>query len=450
MSIGKLVNRDNWRKYKYKGCLQYVCREFPRFVEEASEYNPRIMSATNPRTESLDHAYATDREMHFFIEVEYPNPGDRYVVDPITRPREFFHVGNLGSCKTQFKRLYQRAVDARQTIYWRVIKDGILHENDVDIDEILRPVKFPGPSDDEVREVTERNGLVSDINSSRVLSALDEQFRSGWEKEGYRPMYILSVLEKLLPPMLFRKLAQLHEMQNDVASLGSASTDGMYAVSHIVDLAYLASKICKARERVIDAGSGVGVLAIATSHLGDYPVVAVDRKGILIELGRNFARDRGFLGIDWVSKPFEEWDNVGEEDTIICYRPYDLDEKLVEITAERGNQLILFPTDFYKREEPVPGWNDTGKRMVHFKHRLQSAGRNAYLYLSGNPMFHVKNQGPRSLFAGQKSEEELRKLLKDLPNYTLLVTRQKLDLLDTDMGLDPSELILLEKPTSLK
>ena len=170
----------------------------------------------------------------------------------------------------------------------------------------------------------------------------------------------------------------------------------------------------------------------------------------MIDIGRNFARERAVNGIKWVSEPLEDWDDVEEEDTVICYRPYDLDERLVEITAERGNQLILFPTDFYRREEPVPDWNDTGKRMVHFKHRLQTAGRNAYLYLWGNPMFHVRNQGPRTLFAGRIPEEQLRKMPNDLPNYTLLVTRKKLDLPDTDMGIDPSEFIHLEKPTFVK
>jgi len=291
MSIGKLVSRDNWRKYKYKGCAHYVCREFPKFLEEASEYNPRIMSATNPRTESLEHAYATDREMHFFIEVEYPNPGNRFVIDPITKPREFFHVGSLGQCKTTFKRLYQKAVDARQTVYWRAIREGILLENDLDIDEMLRPVKFPAPPESEVIQRGQQHGLVSDINSSKVLSAIDEQFRVAWEREGYKPFFIFSVLEKLLPPILFRKLAHLHEMQNEVASLGSASTDGVSCLTHIVDLAYLASKIYDGG-RVIDAGSGVGVLAIVASQLGDYPVVAIDRKNILIDIGRNFARER--------------------------------------------------------------------------------------------------------------------------------------------------------------
>ena len=80
-----LVNRKNWKKYKYVDPMVFVVEKFPLFLEAARDYNPRIMSHSNPIAGTVEEAVANDKHFGLHIELEYPHKGNRYIIDPDTK-----------------------------------------------------------------------------------------------------------------------------------------------------------------------------------------------------------------------------------------------------------------------------------------------------------------------------------------------------------------------------
>lgn len=435
--------------------MVFVVEKFPLFLEAARDYNPRIMSHSNPRAETVEEAVANDRHFGLHIELEYPNKGDRYIIDPDTKRRDWFFVGNVKDCQTSLRPYYFRAVEAKNTIYWQEIARRIRAIYSFDINELMNPThpKFSHIDDTELLRLMTEEGVISEVNSSVVLSAIDPEFRAAWGVENKRPLYLTELLEKLLPPLLVRRLGELNQKQFAAVYLmrGQMPHDGIEQVGHILDLVYLAKYIHEDDGRIIDACCGTGVVAIVASQLTGHHIIAIDKQQPFITFGREFAHKNGIRVIEWKAQYFEKWaSKLRRNDMVIAYKPAYADERIVEETARVGNNLILFPSETKMRAEHVMGWDETPRRLEYFRHRLQQAGLHAYLFLSGLPQFHIRNQNPQARLAGILPAEALADLPEgDLPNYTLLATKRPLAIPDENMGIIAEKVIRIDKPTYL-